>query len=106
MAPPAKRRIQPQLISPSHAQPAAIGSNLNAVGFQSSSPFQNTNQTQLTHGAVAAPRVPDLKEDSELASKLGMKGRRIYVTIDKGQPNEVYFKKVSYLYKRQLLRLQ
>ena len=103
MAQPAKRRIQPQLISPSHAQPSAISDNISSIGLRSSGPSHILPQAQATGAINAAQRIPDPKEDSDTAARLGMKGRKVYVTLQKGQSNDVNLRKVENTQKQQIL---
>lgn len=92
MAPPAKRRIQPQLISQPQgtaaaAKPVFAASQIQSNGFQQTSvpPMRVGTQRQL---------FPEPKEDSEIAAKLGMKGRRVYVTLT-SEGQEINFRKVT-----------
>lgn len=100
MAPPAKRRIQPQLISPSHAQPSAVVNNLSGTGLQGGGPSQDTQQNQLGYVNSVAQHIPEPKDDSESAARLSLKGRRIYVTLEKGQSNDINFKKVGHMWEQ------
>ena len=93
MAQPAKRRIQPQLIPPTHAQPAAVGNIVGSPGPQGNG-HSHINPLAQPGSANATQQIPDPKEDSEIAARLGMKGRRVFVTIQKGQQNNIDLKKV------------
>ena len=91
MSKPVKRRIQPQLVSPSYVPRTAA--RPNAALNESEVLVQN-------HPASGPSRVqqkiPDPKEDSETAASLGMKGRRIFVTLNT-ESQEINFKKVGIL---------
>lgn len=94
MAQPAKRRIQPQLISPPPSLPPEFNPSLPPSGQAILGVSQSAVASQPAARSTLEQRRPDPKEDSEMAIKLGMKGRRLYVPL-KALGQEINLKKVS-----------
>ena len=94
MAPVAKRRIQPQLISPPQGQAAARSIPATYTGVQSHTPAQALHFDRPGQSEAPQEKIPEPKQDSEAAARLGMKGRRIYVPLT-ALSQEVNYKKVG-----------